>query len=171
MTTYIGIDNGVSGSVGIITPTEVLQFNTPVFSEMHFTKEAKFFTRVDVAKLEELLSKYISADNPLIYMERPMVNPKLFNSTASALRAYEATLIVLERLKIGRKVIDSKEWQKSLLPFGLKGPQLKIASLQVATQLYPRATIEERKIKRAMDGDGILIAEYFKRQQVQSIKS
>ena len=50
-------------------------------------------------------------------IERPMVNPKRFEATVSALRALEATLIVLESLNIGKEYCDSKGWQKALLPY------------------------------------------------------
>ena len=45
-------------------------------------------------------------------LERPMVNPTRFQATASALRALEATLNVVELLKFSYSYCDSKEWQK-----------------------------------------------------------
>ena len=36
----------------------------------------------------------------LVVLERPMVNPSRFKASKSALRAYEATLIILELISI-----------------------------------------------------------------------
>lgn len=89
-----------------------------------------------------------------------MVNPGRFLATASALRACEATLIVIESLKIPYQWIDSKEWQKALLPSGLKGPQLKKASKEIGLRLFPNIQLKHE------DYDGLLIAEYARRQQL-----
>jgi hypothetical protein len=67
----------------------------------------------------------------------------------------EATEIVLEELQIPYQFIDSKEWQKVLLPSGLKGDQLKKAALDVAKRLFPKQEI--------VNADSLLIAEYCRR--------
>lgn len=160
---YIGIDNGVSGSVGILPwnmyPAEV--YKTPVRRVLNYTKAKQWLNRVDGRTLKELCVRY-DTDISFCLIERPMVNPRRFKATVSALRALEATLIVLEGLGIPYQYIDSKEWQKELLPSGLKGPEeLKPASVEVACRLFPHLSEQIRKHK---DGDGLLIAEYAKRK-------
>jgi hypothetical protein len=95
----------------------------------------------------------------IAYIERPMVNPTRFQATASALRALEATLIILEELKIPYIYVDSKEWQKDLLPKELKGEELKEASLNIGKRLFPKIDFTGFK-----DADGLLIAEWGRRK-------
>jgi hypothetical protein len=148
----IGIDNGVSGAVAILNGEATL-FPMPVFRFLDYTKAVKHINRVNTKELKAILDGCTGR----AFLERPMVNPGRFAATASALRAFEATLIVLEDLGISYQFIDSKEWQKHMLPSGLKGPQLKEASLQKAIQLFPHL---EKGIRKQKDGDALLIAEY-----------
>ena len=157
--TYIGLDNGVSGSIGIISPTGTSFFHIPTKSTLDYTKDAKNVTRIDVVKLEQLL--WIPG-NYFLVMERPMVNPTRFTATKSAMRALEATLIVLEKLDIPYRFIDSKEWQKDMLPKKLKGTEaLKKASKDVGTRLFPQFKDLFKK-----DADGLLIAEWARRMRL-----
>lgn len=155
---YIGIDNGVSGSIGIIAPDTTLFIPTPTKSQQDYTKAKKNVTRVDYDSLKGLLSSLNTEDVAIVGLERPMVNPSRFVATASALRALEATLICLEGLGMPHLFIDSKEWQKELLPKGVKGAsELKKASLDIGNRLYPQ--FKENSLK---DRDGLLIAHYLK---------
>jgi hypothetical protein len=91
-----------------------------------------------------------------------MVNSTRFNATLSAIRALEATLIALERSQFPYEYIDSKEWQKVLLPKGLKGSdELKAASLDIGKRLFPSLDIKK-------DADGLLIAEYMRRRDTKT---
>lgn len=156
--TYIGVDNGVTGSIGIIPPSgiDVTFHLTPTFSVQNYNKDKKNITRIDVKKLSAILQQAVS---PFAVLERPMVNPGRFNATASALRALEALLICLEHTNVPYMFIDSKEWQKVLLPKGVKGSDaLKKASLDIGSRLFPQF-----KSKYKGDADGILIAEWARR--------
>ena len=141
---YIGIDNGTSGSIGIIDDAtgggnSIFKL-TPTFKEQSYTKSKKIISRINVVELEALLNTYaVPVPTAKVIMERPMVNPGRFMATVSALRALEATLIVVERLKLPRQYIDSKQWQKELLPQGLKGSdELKKASCDIGCRLFPQ---------------------------------
>lgn len=157
---YIGIDNGVSGSIGVVNhnATHCEFYQTPVKSCFNYTKEMQRVNRVDVVELKQILSNF---PNAVALVERPMVNPGRFKATASALRAMEATLIILEDLAIPYHWVDSKQWQKALLPSGVKGDDLKPASKEIATRLFPGL---REKIKP--DGDGLLIAEWGRRNNL-----
>jgi len=155
---FIGIDNGVSGSVGIISNEGVFYFHAPVKRELNYTKTKRWINRIDVTQLEEILLEYDT--NVIIGLERPMVNPGRFQATVSAVRALEATLIVIEKLGLSYRYLDSKEWQKVLLPSDLKGEELKEASLSIAKRLFPQI-----ELKGFKDADGLLIAEYLRRTQ------
>jgi hypothetical protein len=150
----VGIDNGVTGSIGVVGAI-TWYGPIPIKKVLNYQKKKSFTNRIDVNGLEVILKKCLPAK---AYLERPMVNPGRFAASASALRAFEATLIVLERLEIAYEFVDSKEWQK-VLPKGLKGSEeLKQASLSKATQLYPHL---KDAITKQGDGDGLLIAHYF----------
>ena len=169
MKVYIGIDNGVSGTVGIIDKDNEKSFyyKTPTKTQNSYTKKKSNVTRIDhekfVEKLIECMDKYESPVIAFVLMERPMVNPGRFKPTISALMAYESVLIALEGLRLPYEIIDSRKWQKEFLPLDAKGPELKKASLDVGKRLFPQhvETIEKHK-----DADGLLIAEYARRKRL-----
>jgi hypothetical protein len=153
---FIGIDNGVSGSIAILdSHGKVVYFKSAIINNcLDYTKSKRFINRIDGEKLAALFFDFVvDPDDCICYIERPMVNPMRFRSTVSALRAMEATLIVLELLKIPYQWIDSKEWQKKLLPSGLKKEELKKAAVQIAKRKFPKLEIKK-------DADGLLIAYY-----------
>ena len=162
---FIGIDNGVSGTIGIITNDNISFFKTPIKNVAKYTKKKAFINRVDHKKLREILieiTRNYSIDEIIVGLERPMVNPTRFNASTSALRAFESTLVILEQLDFPYFYIDSKEWQKALLPKGIKGnSELKKASKSVGNRLFPQF-----KNYVHPDRDGILIAEYIRSKYV-----
>lgn len=158
MKTAIGIDNGPTGTIGIITPNFNIFIETPIKKEQNYTKKKGNISRIDVIKLFDLFK---DLENCFALLERPFVNSKMFNATLSSVRALEATLNVIELLKIPYQYIDSKEWQKELLPQGTKGtPDLKKASMDIGCRFFPN---HSELIAKHGDADGILIAEYCRR--------
>jgi hypothetical protein len=162
MRNYIGIDNGVSGSIGIIVFTvdlriEAKLYKTPIVKRLDYVSFERYLNRIDVVKLEEMLKDY-APEETIVGVERPMVNPMRFRASVSALRALEATLIVVEKLRFTVVYVDSKKWQKEL--FGKeKVKDLKLMSLEVAKRSFP--TVDYTGFG---DADGLLIAEYLFRQ-------
>lgn len=151
---YIGIDNGISGSVGIIYEDGTYEFfKTPTNKAQDYTKAKQEVTRIKPKELADLF-KYVGPGSQVL-MERPMVNPKMFKNSMSAMRCYEATITILETLNLPYSVIDSKEWQKLLLPIGCAGEELKKASLDVGNRKFP-----DTKLIKHPDCDGMMIAEY-----------
>jgi hypothetical protein len=165
---YVGIDNGVSGSVGIIgvdgTPNFYL---TPVKKELNYTKAKKWINRLDHEELRKILTLHLASMTPggllpaVALLERPMVNPQRFQATVSAVRCLESLLILLESMRIPFIYVDSKQWQKVMLPSGLPTEELKPASLSVGKRLFPML---EEKFK--LDADSILMAEWARRNQL-----
>jgi hypothetical protein len=154
--TYIGIDNGVSGAITIISNDNeiILHAKTPVKNCLNYTKKKAFMNRVDFPKFKVLLEQ--AGKDTFCMIERPMLNPTRFNASISALRCLEATTILLEELQIPYQFLDSKEWQKELLPSGLVKDELKVAADQVAQRLFPKQKI--------VNADSVLIAEYCLRK-------
>lgn len=157
---YIGIDNGVTGSIGIITSKKYYFYETPYFSEQNYTKKKGNISRIDHKKLRKLLKPF--ADIAKVILERPFTG-KYAKSNICAARAIESTLIVVETLKIPHQYIDSKEWQKEMLPSGIKGsPALKKVSVDIGCRLFPK---KKKKIIKHKDADGLLIAEWARREK------
>ena len=172
----IGIDNGATGTIGFICKSCYEFYETPSYLTYDYQKsKKKRFSRLEFGRYLELLKSFnekAKKNNETIiaYIERPLINPLMFNTTLGAIRCHEAELIGLEMLEIPYLFIDSKNWQHELLPKGLsskvkeegkKKPtnELKKASLDLAIKLFPlcRKTIEKHK-----DGDGLLIARFGK---------
>jgi hypothetical protein len=154
---YIAIDNGTTGTIGIIGPHVTEFFLTPVIIHQNYTAKWDNITRIDWTMLREKLKEYPS-DKSFVLLERPMVNPQRFSATITALRAFESTLMIVESLKFAHAFIDSKEWQKKLLPEGTRGTEdLKKESMKLGCKLFPHHCELIRKHK---DADGLLIAEY-----------
>lgn len=161
---YIGVDNGVSGAIGIVSDEPGFNarlIQTPVFTQQNYTKKKGNITRINIVELESLLEPY--KEDSFILIERPLVNPGRFRATISAVRALEATLIIIEKLGIPFEYADSKKWQTALLGTGFKGPELKVASFNISNRLFPHL---KKVIAKQKDGDAILMAEYARRQNL-----
>jgi hypothetical protein len=161
---YVACDNGVSGSFAWVNEncSESGVMTTPTFVEQDFQKDKKNVTRVNV---RELIAWFHSIPDTTtrIILERPFVNPMMFNATLSAIRAWEATLIALQGFNFPRQVIDSKRWQKEMLPARCNGKELKVASVQVGCRLFPNHV---DWIRDQGDADSLLIAEYSRRNKL-----
>jgi hypothetical protein len=163
-TIYVACDNGVSGSFAWVNEigSESGVISTPTFFEQDFQKDKKNVTRVNVLKLI-LWFNELPKGRVRVILERPFVNPMMFNATLSAIRAWEATLIALQKFNYPQQVIDSKKWQKAMLPQGCKGPELKVASVQVGCRLFPD---HQDWIRSQKDADSLLIAEFARRNHL-----
>jgi hypothetical protein len=162
--TYIGIDNGSSGSIGIIEHgKEALYMPIPKIYQLDYQKtNPGNISRLEWNEFEDILNGYkFNNSNCLVVFERPFKNPKFFKSSISAARFYEAEICIVERFEFAYTIIDSKPWQKLLLPAGCKGKdQLKKASHDIGIRMFPNL---KEEIKNQKDADGILIAEYARR--------
>ena len=162
---YIGIDNGVTGSLACIDSAALFEA-TPSRKEQSYTKKKQTIRRIDVNRLSEILGGWRNRRDGAVraFVERPFVNPQGFKASVSAVRALEATLIILESLGIGYEYIDSRGWQKALLPEGIKGAaDLKRVSVDIGCRLFPE---HERAIRKHGDADSLLIAEWARRAKM-----
>ena len=79
--TYIGIDNGVTGTIAILDGDTTIFVETPVFETLGYQKsKVRHINRVDVPALKKLLEQY----NPLttrVVIERPMINVMRFQAS------------------------------------------------------------------------------------------
>ena len=157
----VSIDNGVTGTIGVLSKdnTIVRFYETPVKIDYDYTKELQKINRIDFLKLKELFENIIhEGKNILVVLERPMVNPSRFKASKSALRAYEATLIVLELLNLQYIHIDSKQWQHYLFGKNTTLLDLKGESKKLGVKLYPQYS---KLITSHGDADSLLISKYI----------
>lgn len=159
---YIGIDNGTSGTISVIgDDIETQIYHTPIKKEQNYTKAKKTISRLDCKKFLDIITQDKDAE-VVVVMERPLVNPTRFVATTTALRCFEAQLILVEMLKYRIIYIDSKEWQKEMLPKGVKGSdELKKLSLDIGNRLFPQF----RDFKHP-DRDSLLICEFARRKNL-----
>lgn len=165
MKIWIGLDNG-KGTIGIVNQDgEVLDFFiTPTIFGQDYTKNKKNVSRIDTPELKKKLELYAPGEDIIVraLVERPMVNSTRFQQSLSSVRMMESMITILETLNIPYQFIDSKEWQKAILPKGTKGSdELKKASKDIGKRLFPNWVIEKHP-----DMDGLLIAEYGRRNNV-----
>jgi len=167
---YVGVDNGVSGSVAAVNATSSWSavVSIPVFHEQDYVKAKQNVTRIDTGDLHNwfqdvIVATYGGTGKVRVFLERPMIFPGRFRATLSAIRAWEATLIVLAEFPWPRVVVDSRGWQKEMLPQGCKGPELKVASVQVGCRLFPD---HADWIKAQGDADSLLICEWARRNKI-----
>ena len=161
MSYVIGIDNGVSGSISILGRAGNYADHTvtPVKKEQSYTKTKQEITRINFGALREYLDNpiYRPHCNNIAVLERPMINPMRFKASISAARSLEATIIVLEELGIPYRYIDSREWQKVMLPDGCAKEELKKVAVDIARRLFPSIKVT------LASADSLLIAEYARR--------
>jgi DNA mismatch repair ATPase MutL len=152
--TILSADNGTSGAIAVLSEKGAIYIETPIKKEQSYTKKKQIISRIDYNALYSFVFKF-AKETPVIVMERPCVNPGRFKTTISAIRALEATCIVLEQLGLDYKVIDSKRWQNELLP-NVKGSEnLKKASKELGIMLFPE---HKELIEKHKDADALLIA-------------
>jgi hypothetical protein len=168
--TYIGIDNGVTGTYGIIhcidgVKQKAIFSNTPVIEEQSYTKKKQNIKRLDWKKFGGILKEW-KDHNPYIIIEQPYVNatdPRMVKTIISGHRFLEALIITIEWLNIPYRYITSREWQKMLIT-GTKIPyakEWKILSTQLGIREFP-----EFADTKAPDFDGIWIAEWARRSNL-----
>lgn len=166
---YIGVDNGTTGSIACIGDCVTQYVETPILKEQSYTKARKIISRVDHLALKTWLMNLsatarVGASDMVAVIERPMINPMRFQASISAARSLEATLCIFEDFSIPHMYADSRDWQKVMLPKGLKGaPELKQASMDIGLRLFPD---QEKVIKKHKDADALLIAEWARRAQL-----
>ena len=168
ITGVLFFDNGTTGTIGWrcgCTTHEMIE--VPVKKRASFHKSPRSTTVIDVDALEKALRDMLDRAkvkpcDVIAYRERPMINPKRWQASMSASRADEAETIVLERMGIEYHYVDSKAWQRHILPSsGKKGTTsdiLKAESKDIGCKLFEHlSTI----INKHGDTDGILGALVF----------
>ena len=165
MKIYIGIDNGITGSIGIITVERPFLYPTPSFSVQDYTKKKQNISRLDRYAFRGIIQEFTMSEPGGIFIifEHPFWNPMLSpKASKSGVMCFESQLSIIEDLVIPYEVIPSKKWQVELLPAGIKGAaESKHASRDVGLRLFPLLSEE---IRKHGDADGLLMAEWARRK-------
>jgi len=181
---YIGIDNGVTGSICVLDENGSVKLYepTPIIRCLNYTKAKEYISRVDGNALYDMLQYYEECGEVTVCIERPMINPQRWKASVSAIRCDEATRINLEALGLSYQYIDSKEWQREMLPKrtepkrAFKGAtdeektllkkkraayqaETKTLSLEVGKRLFPKLDFKK-------DADAALIAEWARKNNL-----
>lgn len=158
MRTIIGIDNGSTGTIGIIGENSVNFIETPIKESLHYGKKGGLIKRLDRKAFRELLAGLNPVDTT-VRIERPFTGaPMMIQAMLHAHRFFESTICTLEDMGFGYEVVDSGTWQKPTLGEVKGSAELKKASKLRGIQLYPQF---ESLIKKHGDADGLLISHYF----------
>ena len=160
---YIGIDNGPSGSIGVLSSGPAQMFLPVTERILNYTQKKAYTTLLNFRKMKRFFWKLANTREPIMLaMERPMINPGRWSATCVALRVHQQYLDMFSALKMGEPMsLDSRKWQKKFLPSGVKGPELKPASEQVGLRMFPQCRAEILKHK---DADGLFIALWLKQE-------
>ena len=137
--TLIGMDNGSSGSLGVLEHGKPYFYKTPTKSSLNYQKSKDtYVTRVDINKLREIFLQHYVKGETYAILERPLNNPMMYKASLAAMRALETTLILLEELEIPYAFLDSKNWQKLYLGADIKGrDNLKAKSKELGQLIFP----------------------------------
>ena len=165
---FIGIDNGVTGTIAILGETYSDFMLTPSKKEQDYCKKAQNISRIVFKDFKKILMNAMEKNGcdkteTMILMERPVVNPspKMFRTSICSSRAFENQLCAIEDLGIGYMICDSKDWQRIYLPKGTSGEQLKVKSKELGGRMFPQYSTLINKHK---DADALFIALYLQRK-------
>lgn len=174
-----GLDNGSTGTICCIIPEyNYVDFKlTPNKECLDYPKEIQYINRIDVNELKKWFEKNINNAKKfykneikiIVILQRPMVNPQRFKQSGFALRAFEATLLVLQSLNLNYIIIDSKKWQHYFFGKNTSQIDLKLQSMNLGIKILQniKTNINQKEIQQMIeiikkhgDADGLLISKF-----------
>lgn len=165
---FVGFDNGTTGTYGVVDGTgKAISFGeTPVKTVRDYTLKIRHITRIDVLAVMRLLHIFEALGNKLVVVtERPLLNPGLLRGSVSAVRAYEALLVAVELSgHVMARTVDIRNWLTEYIPLS-DIRNTKEDSARIGTELFPQFA---DAIADHGDADGLLIAEYARREYMRS---
>lgn len=169
----IGIDNGTTGTMcSWILESGLIDFiETPSKRELNYQKEINYIDRLDHNNFKNWIKNqiknaelvYKDKIKVIIILERPMVNPKRFDSSIMAVRTFESTLVILQQMNLNYIVIDSKQWQHYFFGKETTFIDLKFESLKKGLEVvneYKNLDNIKNLITKHGDADALLITKF-----------
>lgn len=166
--TFIGIDNGVTGSIGRVSRG---YDSEPVYVPTPTKRDIRGGRKIDWYNLEEVifnLLQPVRGGDVWFILERPFKNPGMFSTSIKAECAHCNTVQAIEAVtdkygnlfsKMYITTIKPKDWQNELLGKNLTSAQLKERSKELGISLFPEL---KNAITKQKDADGLLIAYHAK---------
>ena len=173
---YLGIDNGVTGTIGIIQGEFYNFLKTESFSAQSYTKKKQNISRIHFPSLN-LFLRELSDIAPVIALLENPATVNNFKVIQSSMRCFEATLIALEGNDIPYTCCTSGDWQRELIPDaiainkGLKGKKFakeRTERLKTYSKIKGIELCPDKKdlITKHRDADGLLIAEWLRLNKI-----
>ena len=159
-TTYIGIDNGLSGAIAFYKPAtnNMIALPMPIIK----TKKAKGMkTEYDVPQIIALLKQY--SDTKLVILEKAQAFPGQGSvSMFSIGKGFGIMEGILAALGLSYQIIHPKSWQKKVFE-GIAHKDTKQASVLTAQRLFPNVSFKtSERATKVSNGltDAALMAYY-----------
>lgn len=159
--TFGGIDPGLSGGLGFITPDGSRVYETPTF-EMHDGKKTR--RMYDIPAMLKILESEFSRSGPGIVIGLEQIWSRPGQGVASMFRMGEGYGLwkgILATMRLPYELVLPQRWKRVMLN-GLSGKD-KGASRERAQALFP--TLDFSKVKHDGIAESILIAEFMRRSQ------
>lgn len=141
--TFMGIDNGISGAVGVIAPDGITVVPTPVV-------KVGTSTRIDECGLAELIKLH---PETFVTLEQGQKQPK-FGCKGNFANGFNDGTIqtVLRLLKVPHRVVDPKMWQTDVFK-GIRGLRTttKGASIEFCRRMFPDISLYRTPRCRTID--------------------
>lgn len=157
----VGIDNGVTGGIVILSDTGAIiaQTKMPI-------KSARKGDEVDVIALHKwlVLNTEDNLEKCFYVIEEP-AGARSANAVRSMSASFHAVRGFLETKRLRWERITAQSWQKKMLP-GCKAGQTKPRALARSSELWPDETFIQKGCRVPHDGvvDAALISEYARRE-------
>lgn len=139
----------------------------PVIDVQDFYRRKSIISRVRSMDFLGLLAPLPAEYATRAIIERPSSSMP-FSRHVETVRRLEAVLVVLELLTISYEFIDKSEWERTMLPRGLKpGAPTRRASLDIGKRLFPNHAEAIESIGHA---DALLLAEFYRHANNMGLK-
>jgi hypothetical protein len=159
---YLGIDNGISGGMVLLSATPGL---SPIAMLPMPVKRARKGNEVDLSEIIWWLDKNeIRLSETMTIIEEPG-GSKSAKAATSMAGSFHALRALLDIYGVRYERITPQTWQRVMIP-GAKGGETKARALEVARRLWPGTDWRASdRCRTPHDGliDAALIAEYGRR--------
>lgn len=154
---YIGIDPGLSGAVGLITPESHFVFDTPVVKVEGDKTRHKYMA----AAMAVLLKPFANKEDVLCILENVHSMPK--QGVASSFNFGEGKGLwegIIAAYNIPMELVSPQRWKKEIMAD--QGKEKSAARFK-AMQLFPSLSDQLKLVKHDGRAEALLMAEYGRR--------
>jgi crossover junction endodeoxyribonuclease RuvC len=160
MTTFVGVDPGLSGAIVAIFPDGAIEFHDmPIL-------EIKKKSQLDYAGLAHILRRYPARGEVMAAIELVGAMPgQGVSSMFKFGQVYGAALATLASLQIPYQTITPPVWKRAYRLVGCEKDESRARALE----LFPSCVEHLKRKKDHGRADALLLAEYLRRQSAGTI--